>query len=404
MLNMALRRAAGAQRRWGHKFSFYDKTVEEYACQTPLHVKPAYAMEFADTLTEQSLLTYSQYLHKELPVRLARTIRDFQALPYIVGVNPHVEKIYAELSVTFNLVVAHPVPATQTAHESWVRLVQERLRVHADLISDISKGIKEVRLLPHSSRVDFQYLDGFLDRALTQRTGRRVLGELLLAFHHQLTTGQRRPHQKGIFSQVRPKDVVHHCMDQVLYLASSHYDREVEYEIVGDTHAELLCIASHMEYILFELCKNAVRATLDHHPKGRVPKIIFRICKGQDVSVVISDKGGGIPVVSGEEAKKVGGPGSYGYSTARPSHFDNELYNVNYPTTQDQSTQLQFAGFGFGLALSRVYSRYNGGTLSYQSLPGYGTDMYLTFPNASSLSDWEKKYRVGTFEDHVRDL
>ena len=180
-------------------------------------------------------------------------------------------------------------------------------------------------------------------------------------------------------------------MSQVLYLASESYDRSIDYSIVGDVDCELLCVASHMEYILFELCKNAVRASLE---RSKTPeKIVFRICKGDAVTVVISDRGGGI--------QDIKNAGSYGYSTASPSVKDNEYYKVNYPSSDDGPNALQFAGFGFGLPLSRVYSRYAGGSISYQTLPGYGTDMYLTIPPASrAIHAWEEDPRIGIFDDH----
>merc|ERR1712046_537078 len=37
------------------------------------------------------------------------------------------------------------------------------------------------------------------------------------------------------------------------------------------------------------------------------------------------------------------------------------------------------AGYGFGLPLSRLYAKYLGATVEIQSLPGFGTDVYLTF-------------------------
>ena len=375
-------------------FSFYDETVEDYASQTPLHVTPAYIVNFAKDVDRTSLLKLSIFLHKELPVRLAHTLRDFQSLPYIVGVNPHIERIYEEYSRTFKKLTSHPVPDTFEKHESFCRTIAEMLNVHANVISDISKGMKEVRVLPSSSKIDFKYIDSFLDRALVQRIGRRVLAELLLVLHQQVKTGKKKPNQHGVYSNIRPADIVENCMSQVLYLAGETFlnARELTYEVVGDCDCELLCVASHLEYILFELCKNAVRATLINGGE-REKKVTIRVAKGDAVAIVISDRGGGI-----EDTRQAG---SYGFSTSTPSSKDNEYYKVKYSESGESPSTLQFAGFGFGLPLSRVYSTYAGGRVSYQTLPGYGTDMYLVVPSASAKThEWEKHGRLGVFDDH----
>ena len=166
--------------------SFYDQTVEKYASQSPLHVTPEYIVKYSETVDRKSILKLSQFLHKELPVRLARTLRDFQALPYIVGVNPHIEGVYEEYGHSFDLLLQHDSPDTFEKHESFCQLLTSRLNLHADVISNMSKGIKDVRVLPDSARIDFKYIDTFLDRALVQRIGRRVLGELLLVLHHKV--------------------------------------------------------------------------------------------------------------------------------------------------------------------------------------------------------------------------
>ena len=35
------------------------------------------------------------------------------------------------------------------------------------------------------------------------------------------------------------------------------------------------------------------------------------------------------------------------------------------------------AGYGFGLPLARLYARYFGGDLHFQTMWGYGTDVYI---------------------------
>jgi len=120
-------------------------------------------------------------------------------------------------------------------------------------------------------------------------------------------------------------------------------------------------VPSHLYYILFELLKNSLRAVVEHHNSStNYPTIRVVISKGEeDLTIKVSDEGGGLP--------RSGIPHlfTYLYTTASP------------PQTGESQTSAPLAGFGYGLPLSRLYSRYFGGDLQLISMEGYGTDAYV---------------------------
>eukprot|EP00756_Hemistasia_phaeocysticola_P003282 Hpha_TRINITY_DN12163_c0_g1::TRINITY_DN12163_c0_g1_i1::g.82112::m.82112/K00905/BCKDK; [3-methyl-2-oxobutanoate dehydrogenase (acetyl-transferring)] kinase len=386
-----------------HKLDFYDRTVEEYAKETPTHVSLRYCLEFSKEPDQEKCMTMSRFLARELPVRIAHTIRRFQALPYIVVRNPSIERIYSSHLQSFQMLTAMPKIENWEQHTAFCKFVAERLSIHANVISDLSRGIKDVRVLPESVAPDFTSLDRFLDQLLVNRISRRLLAEVLLMMHKQTVDPSSAPpaeERSGVFTMnLRAADVVENCLSQVTYLAEETYGYAPEFLVKGDVDATFPFVASHLEYIMFELCKNAVRATIEHHPENDgvdLPPVEVRICKGKDITLVISDQGGGLA----KEAER--NVGSYGFSTARPTDRDNECYTVKYGTHEDAPEQIQFAGFGFGLPLSRIYSMYHGGGLAYQSMPGFGSDFYLRLPTEVpySLLPWEDRAVLGKFEDH----
>jgi pyruvate dehydrogenase kinase 2/3/4 len=46
---------------------------------------------FGRHMTDDRLIKSANYVRKEITIRLAHRIRDFQKLPFIVGTNPHIE-------------------------------------------------------------------------------------------------------------------------------------------------------------------------------------------------------------------------------------------------------------------------------------------------------------------------
>ena len=105
---------------------------------------------------------------------------------------------------------------------------------------------------------------------------------------------------------------------------------------------ELVYPPPHLYHILFELFKNSMRATVEKHKKTvELPDIDVLVSKGDhDVSIRISDQGGGIP-----------------------RHITEHLFHYLYSTAPRPSmtpTKAPLAGYGYGLPLSRLYARYGG--------------------------------------------
>jgi pyruvate dehydrogenase kinase 2/3/4 len=120
-------------------------------------------------------------------------------------------------------------------------------------------------------------------------------------------------------------------------------------------------VPAHLYHILFELFKNALRATVEAHEDEELPAVKVLVVKSShDVSIKISDRGGGIPR----------------YET-------KELFNYLYSTAPTPALcaggagSAPLAGLGYGLPLSRLYARYFHGDIVLSSFDGYGTDATL---------------------------
>ena len=129
------------------------------------------------------------------------------------------------------------------------------------------------------------------------------------------------------------------------------------------------------DYIMLELLKNSMRATVDWHGvDADYPPIKVIIADGkenEDVVIKVSDEGGGIPRSNMDRIW------SYLFTTADPAIQEGM---VAFNEKVDHSVDSPLAGLGYGLPISRSYARYFGGDLSIMSMEGFGTDafVYLT--------------------------
>ena len=88
--------------------------------------------------------------------------------------------------------------------------------------------------------------------------------------------------------------------------------------------------------------------------------------ENEDLTIKVSDEGGGIPR---SHVKRIW---SYLFTTADPVVQEASLF-----ASEDHSIDSPLAGLGYGLPISRSYARYFGGDLSIMSMEGHGTDAFV---------------------------
>jgi len=142
--------------------------------------------------------------------------------------------------------------------------------------------------------------------------------------------------------------------------------------IHGRTDLTFPYVPSHISYILLELLKNSMRASVEYHGIDNMPPIRIVIADGEkneDVIIKVSDEGGGIPR---SHMKRIW---SYLFTTAHPEVLESLVSTSD--AVRDFDTQTPLAGLGYGLPVSRNYARYFGGDLVVMSMEGYGTDSFI---------------------------
>lgn len=327
------------------------------------------------------LLRSARYLWKELPVRIAHRIQGFRSLPFIVGCNPTILDVHELYIRAFNILNNHPPIKTHEDEEAYSQLLRNLLDDHSGVVTQLAAGFKECR--KHIQNDDL--VRQFCDRTLTSRLGIR-----LLVTHH-LALREEKPNHVGIINvSLRLKDIIEKWADFVTRLATHRYGRAPDIRLSGHIGSTFPYITLPLDYILPEILKNAVRATIESHPDASqtLPSVHVTIANNEvDFIMRISDRGGGVPH---NVFKKVM---HYNYTTSEDS--TEQRLSVD-PLTNMIDTGISgtasgtmgpMHGFGFGLPTSRAYAEYLGGELTMQSLQGLGTDVYLRLKHIDSRHD-----------------
>ncbi|XP_065780786.1 branched-chain alpha-ketoacid dehydrogenase kinase isoform X3 [Muntiacus reevesi] len=281
--------------------SFYNQSAIDVAAEKPsVRLTPTMMLYSGRSQDGSHLLKSARYLQQELPVRIAHRIKGFRSLPFIIGCNPtilhvsilvnsHTSSLQHELYIrAFQKLTDFPPIKDQADEARYCQLVRQLLDDHKDVVTLLAEGLRESR--KHIE--DEKLVRYFLDKTLTSRLGIRMLATHHLALHED------KPDFVGIIcTRLSPKKIIEKWVDFARRLCEHKYGNAPRVRINGHVAARFPFIPMPLDYILPELLKNAMRATMESHldTPYNVPDVVITIANNDiDLVIRISDRGGGI--------------------------------------------------------------------------------------------------------------
>ncbi|MEW5297067.1 MAG: hypothetical protein WDW36_000299 [Sanguina aurantia] len=309
--------------------SFYDSTVEKYASQ-PMEVLSLQQMlQFGTRSTDTDrVLKSARYAQREIPKRLARRLLDLQLLPFIVVTNPHIKKVYNSYITSFETIRSFPLVTTLEENNAFCAVLRQQLDLLAPMLDSLSAGLREC--MRKELVGEYLRLDSFFDNMLRSRISRRVIAE------QHLQMNNPRPGFVGTIStHLDVADAIEFAAQKTQQVCIETFGYCPDVVVTGDKTATLSYVPAHLDYMLYELLKNAmsgsvtrrccpsrltglcVQAPPDHRatvesregsrggvPLGpytgplqhKLPPVVVRICAGPtELTIKVCDQGGGIP-------------------------------------------------------------------------------------------------------------
>ncbi|KXJ29018.1 3-methyl-2-oxobutanoate dehydrogenase [lipoamide] kinase, mitochondrial [Exaiptasia diaphana] len=346
------------------------QTLDEYASKSSIRLTP-YQMLYAGKFKDGShLIKSAQYLQKEMPIRIARRVVDLQQLPYIVLSNPVMHDVYELYLRAFSMLTKFPKVESLEDEGRYSHLITGLLDDHQHVVTNLAEGFQECK-----NHISYDAMGNFLDKTLTSRLAMRMLAE------HHIGLRNEKPNYIGIIcTHLNLKQVIERSCDFARQICEHLYGVAPGVIINGHTKAIIPFIPAPLEYILQELIKNAMRASVEYHYDQplEIPNLVITICTNDtDFYVRISDRGGGIP------EKKLNSIFKYSFTTMKdrseikPSDNQGIFGAICEGHPNNSPSGGPIAGWGFGLPTSRAYANYLGGSLAVQTMEGLGTDVYL---------------------------
>ncbi|CAM9223710.1 unnamed protein product [Ascophyllum nodosum] len=328
----------------------------------------------------------AQFLHKEIPIRLAQRVLELRNLPHGLSETTPVVQAARWYMRILRQFVDFPVPNDSGGEEKFADFLSSLLMDNACVPPALSRGVQEMRERSEVGQVQRHRMDRILDNFFISRISLRFLVDTYVS------SKANKPGFSGVIqSECSPVMVARRAAADVDHLCRVHMGEAPTIEVFGREQDTFTAVPSHLYYILREVLKNSCRATVEHcrrtRPGKNLPPVKVIVTRGkEDMTIKVMDEGGGI------RRSDLQHVWSYLYSTA-PKPTASELSQVPLDhmsgmwlhdeassinsSSLGQDTNFEFAGYGMGLPLSRLYARYFGGSLKLRPMEGYGTDAYV---------------------------
>jgi len=380
--------------------------LEKYSNYQPCPLSIAHFLEFGRNANLQASFLF---MRREVPVRIANIMKELHLMPKELINTKGCSLVTRQYAQSFKDVLAYESlsakdPAVLNDFTNSLINIRER---HSDTVISMAEAVMELKTIQaqedkeagrkskHRNRPKFEKnIQYFLDRLYTSRISTRML----INQHTMLfdDPSNRTSHLVGtIDPQCEITPVVVQAYESARFLCEQYYLSAPAMEYTsydgstrgapankdenGNDKIQFVYVPSHLYHVLFELFKNSMRATIEHAGEDEIdfPPVKVLVCKGkEDVTIRISDRGGGIPRSLRDHIFE------YLYTTAPNPIMTNsaEIQDVSSMMGgggMSGMSSAPLAGLGYGLPLSRLYTRYFAGDLQLYSAEGWGTDAVI---------------------------
>jgi pyruvate dehydrogenase kinase 2/3/4 len=385
--------------------------LQKLAFQRPTPLRLADMYKYAVMKDQGQRLRNAQFLHKELPIRIAQRAYDLLTLPRGLNQSKPIRSVAYIYLRYLKLFEDNPSPKTLQEEEAFTQMLTSIMLDRTTIPKDIARGIQlwrqqqqqqEQQIDIEQDQQSLQDMEDALYRFFTARVGLRFLTEhhilsstnltvqrqtLLKNDHWFLQSSQQQQQQEDCSSNLvnshlgciqtdcNPVEQIQLVANRITEQAMAKYGVCPQIKIISSAEKHRFTyVPHHLQYMVAELLKNSCHATIRNSTKKGLstsnqlqPIRIVIVLGAEDVSIKIADRGGGVPRST---MKKI-----FQFTHSTKPEDDEDDYVIHENNNIDGNDIR-----GFGLPLCRIYARYFGGELTLKSMEGYGLDAYLHLP------------------------
>lgn len=188
---------------------------------------------------------------------------------------------------SFSLLRSCEVPRDAEREEAFARVLESIYERHSSTLMTMAKGAHEIKTMLKHDVASFAALSELqyrIDKFYKSRINIRILIGQYLA----LRKAANNPGTIGLIDlKASPYDIAKQAIEDAAYVCDRTHGDSPCVTVHGRTDLTFPYVSSHIHYMLLELLKNNMRATVEHHGLDDMPPIRVVIAdreENEDVS------------------------------------------------------------------------------------------------------------------------
>jgi len=308
---------------------------------------------------KNQILFASQFIHTELPIRLAKRVKDLEQLPLQLDNNHEIFKIRDWYLQSLDEITLLSKPQNENDCNKMREVVHKIHNRHGNTLITMSSGINKLK----QNNLINNNIDHFLTNFYYNRTKTRFLINNYLDYYKN---NINRIGSLNINCEIN--DILKFVLEDINAMADFHRIK-MPYIKLNIPNKEFIYVRSYLHYTLIEIIKNSLVATKNiNNPIIEINGYV----DNNYIILKISDNGIAI------DKKHMDDIWKFSFTTTK-INYDNKFMN-------DFENQNPLSGFGYGLPISRIILQTFNGNIKIFSKQHIGTDTYLFIDLAS---DWQ---------------
>lgn len=232
-------------------------------------------------ISEKVNIQIACFLHRELPVRLAHRVVKLEASPLFLK-STNIKNVCSWYKTSFAQMRSCPAPITKEKEEIFAKNIESIYERHSATLITMAKGAHELKKYLKQDMNAFsesQEIQKILDDFYLSRIGIRTLIAQYLTLRKVIPDDN----MIGIISpKASPYDIALQAINDASYMCRRQHGDAPDVTIHGRTDLYFPYVPSHISYVLLELLKNSMRATVESHGLDKMPPIRIIIADGEE--------------------------------------------------------------------------------------------------------------------------